>query len=352
MKNVGSYTLAIKTDGENYVTSEGTVVVEVQPLDMSATPQESVESVEVVAGDLAANTVYVAGGDYSYSGEAYEPEVLIIDTYGNQLVYGRDYTTSVVAIEGRSKAAARAVDEAIDAGSYALAVSYRGNYTGTSYVAFSIDKIAGNEVEGVDVSGVNGGTEGSLEAPTVTTAVEGSNFLYSVDGGAFVTWAEASKLLTAGTHTLAVKATHTNYEDVVSDTFTVTIAARPASDVVTDGSTGSAGTAAGTTGASSSSASGSSAGRTVQAAGTTTSTNAVSTTTETPTTEAVTVENLANNAASSTSSSSTTPEAQAAVTHATYMYLTVTIVTGMLLTAAYSLTVIKSRLDEAERLSA
>jgi hypothetical protein len=355
MKNVGSYTLAIKTDGTNYVTSEGIVVVEVQPLDMSATPQESVESVEVEAEDLTANTVYVAGGDYSYTGEAYEPEVLIIDTYGNQLVYGRDYTTSVVAVEGRSKAAARAVDEAIDAGSYALAVAYRGNYTGTSYVAFSIDKVAGNEVEGVDVSGVNGGTEGSLEAPTVTTAVEGSNFLYSVDGGAFVSWAEASKLLTAGTHTLAVKATHTNYQDVVSDTFTVTIAARPASDTGTsDAAIGTVAGAAGTGGSTGSSTSGtsSSAGRTVQAAGSTTSSDAVSTTTETPTTEAVTVENLANTAASSTSSSSTTPEAQAAVTHATYMYLTVTIVTGMLLTAAYSLTIIKQRSDEARRLQA
>jgi hypothetical protein len=355
MVNVGSYTLAIKTDGENYVTKEGTVVVEVQPLDMSATPQESIESVEVEAEDLAANNIYVAGGDYTYSGEAYEPEVLIIDEYGNQLVYGRDYTTSVVTIEGRSKAAARAVDEAIDAGSYALAVAYRGNYTGTSYVAFSIEKIAGNEVEGVDVSGVNGGTEGSLEAPAVSTTQDGSNFLYSVDGGAFVSWAEASKLLTAGTHTLAVKATHANYQDVVSDTYTVTIAARPASD--TGSSDAATGTVAGSTGTGGSSSTGSSAGgssssgRTVQAAGSTTSSNAVSTSTETPT-EAVSVESTASNAASSTSSSSTTPEAQAAVTHATYMYLTVTIVTGMLLTAAYSLAVIKQRMNEAERLIA
>jgi hypothetical protein len=356
MVNVGSYTLAIKTDGEDYVTSEGTVVVEVQPLDMSATPQESIESVEVEAEDLAVNTVYVAGGDYSYSGEAYEPEVLIIDEYGNQLVYGRDYTTSVVAIEGRSKASARAVDEAIDAGSYALAVSYRGNYTGISYVAFSIDKVAGNEVLSTDASGVDGAAEGHLTEPTVVAKQEGSTFLYSVDGGAFVTWAQAAQQLTEGTHTLVAKAVHTNYLDAEGKAITVTIAARPASDTVTDGSTGSTGTAAGTTGSSStgSSASGtsSSTGRTVQAAGTTTSTNAVSSTTETPTTEAVTVENLANNAASSTSSSSTTPEAQAAVTHATYAYLTFTIVTGMLLTAAYSLTVIKQRLSEAERLSA
>jgi hypothetical protein len=361
MVNVGSYTLAIKTDGANYVTSEGTVVVEVQPLDMSATPQESVESVEVEAEDLAVNTVYVAGGDYSYSGEAYEPEVLIIDTYGNQLVYGRDYTTSVVAVEGRSKASARAVDEAINAGSYALAVSYRGNYTGTSYVAFSIDKVAGNEVLSTDASGVDGAAEGHLTEPTVVAKQEGSTFLYSVDGGAFVTWAQAAQQLTQGTHTLVAKAVHTNYLDAEGKTITVTIAARPASDAVADGSTGSTGTAAGTTGStstgasasgtSSSSTSGSSAGRTVQAAGTTTSTNAVSTTTETPTTEAVTVENLANNAASS-SSASTTPEAQAAVTHATYMYLTITIVTGMLLTAAYSLTVIKQRSDEARRLQA
>jgi hypothetical protein len=34
------------------------------------------------------------------------------------------------------------------------------------------------------------------------------------------------------------------------------------------------------------------------------------------------------------------------------MYLTVTIVTGMLLTAAYSLAVIKQRMNEAERLIA
>jgi hypothetical protein len=34
------------------------------------------------------------------------------------------------------------------------------------------------------------------------------------------------------------------------------------------------------------------------------------------------------------------------------MYLTIAIVTGILLTAAYSLTVIKQRLSEAERLSA
>jgi hypothetical protein len=328
---------------------------------MSATPQESVESVEVEAEDLAVNTVYVAGGDYSYSGEAYEPEVLIIDTYGNQLVYGRDYTTSVVAVEGRSKASARAVDEAINAGSYALAVSYRGNYTGTSYVAFSIDKVAGNEVLSTDASGVDGAAEGHLTEPTVVAKQEGSTFLYSVDGGAFVTWAQAAQQLTQGTHTLVAKAVHTNYLDAEGKTITVTIAARPASDAVADGSTGSTGTAAGTTGStstgasasgtSSSSTSGSSAGRTVQAAGTTTSTNAVSTTTETPTTEAVTVENLANNAASS-SSASTTPEAQAAVTHATYMYLTITIVTGMLLTAAYSLTVIKQRSDEARRLQA
>jgi hypothetical protein len=34
------------------------------------------------------------------------------------------------------------------------------------------------------------------------------------------------------------------------------------------------------------------------------------------------------------------------------MYLTVTIVTGMLLTAAYSLTIIKQRSNEAKRLQA
>jgi hypothetical protein len=40
------------------------------------------------------------------------------------------------------------------------------------------------------------------------------------------------------------------------------------------------------------------------------------------------------------------------VAHATYAYLTVTIVTGMLLTAAYSLTIIKQRNEEARRLQA
>jgi hypothetical protein len=291
--------------------------------------------------------------------------VLIVDKHGNQLLQGRDYTLSVTAVTGRSARAARTVDAAVDAGSYALEVSYRGNYTGTSYVAFDIAKVAGNGMS-VDASALDGATEGALVAPAVDTVMEGSGLWYSVDGGAWLPWDQAAQLLSAGTHTLAVKATHTNYVDVVSDTFTVTIAARPASDAGSSdgavaggaaGSTGSTGTGTGT-GASTGSSTGgsSSAGRNTAASGSTTGSNAAAATagSEAATSEAVTVENTASGSASSSSSSasSTAQAAEAAVTHATHMYLTVTIVTGMLLTAAYSLTIIKQRSNEAKRLQA
>jgi hypothetical protein len=65
------------------------------------------------------------------------------------------------------------------------------------------------------------------------------------------------------------------------------------------------------------------------------------------------VENAAptsENAAESAGSHAAATGETAQVEHATYAYLTFTILAGILLTAAYSLTVIKQRSDEVRRL--
>jgi hypothetical protein len=393
LANVGAYTVSVKTTGENYVASEGSVVIEVTPLDMSGATQVTVDSLDGLdsgdaekPGEVAA--VYVAAGELTYTGEAQEPAVAIVDAYGNLLVEGRDYTTSVVAVAGRSRALAREVEAAVDAGSYALEVTYRGNYTGSSSVAFAIAKVAGNRVVSVDVSSVDGAVEGTLGEPTVVAEQEGSTFFYSVDGGAFVAWAQAKQQLSAGDHTLVVKATHANYVDAESEPVAVSIASRPVQDAgSSNGSTGSGGTgsagsaesagngtasssggsgsaALGTgsgsgTGSSASSPSTSAASGTAQPTSTTStaaSTNAVASEAASSTAapaEAVTVENAAptsENAAESAGSHAAATGETAQVEHATYAYLTFTILAGILLTAAYSLTVIKQRSDEVRRL--
>jgi hypothetical protein len=69
----------------------------------------------------------------------------------------------------------------------------------------------------------------------------------------------------------------------------------------------------------------------------------------------VAVENAASTSENATDSASAHAAATgetAQVEHATYAYLTFTILAGILLTAAYSLTVIKQRSDEARRLQA
>jgi hypothetical protein len=365
MINSGSYTLAIKADDTNYVAVDGTVVINVQPLDMTETPQESVESVEIEAPE--ANTLYVENTQFTYNGEHQEPAVLIVDTYGNELLKGRDYTTSIEkASTARSNSWAKSVDESVEGGTYTLCVNYRGNYTGTSRVVYNIDKITGNEVIEPE-DGFTGMVEGDSE-PGFTTTQPGSNLSYSVDGGAFVTWDQAQSQLTPGTHTVVIKVTNPSFEDVISDTYTITVSERPVSD--SGSSDGSTDTAAGTTSSSSSSSpstgsstgsgsntsgSSTSTGRTVTAAGSSsTSTNAATAaaTEDTPA-EAVTVDSTASTSSSGAGTSTTADvAAEAAVTHATVMYLTIAIVTGILLTAAYSLTVIKQRLSEAERLSA
>jgi hypothetical protein len=360
MINAGSYTLAIKADDTNYVAVDGTVVINVQPLDMTETPQESVESVEIEAPE--ANTLYVENTQFTYNGEHQEPSVLIVDTYGNELLKGRDYTTSIEkASTARSNSWAKSVDESIEGGTYTLCVNYRGNYTGTSRVVYNIDKITGNEVIEPE-DGFTGMVEGDAE-PGFTTTQPGSNLSYSVDGGAFVTWDQAQSQLTPGTHTVVIKVTNPSFEDVISDTYTITVSERPVSD--SGSNTGSTGSAAGTTGSSSSSSStgsgsntsgsSTSTGRTVTAAGSSsTSTNAATAaaTEDTPA-EAVTVDSTASTSSDSAGTSTTADvAAEAAVTHATVMYLTIAILTGLLLTAAYSATVIKQRLDEAEELSA
>jgi hypothetical protein len=360
MVNAGSYTLAIKADDTNYVAVDGTVIITVQPLDMTSTPQESVESVEIEAP--SANTLYVENTQFTYNGEHQEPTVLIVDTYGNELLKGRDYTTSIEkASTARSNSWARAVDESVEGGTYTLCVNYRGNYTGTSRVVYNIDKVAGNEVVEPE-GGFTGMVEGA-EEPGFTTTQPGSNLSYSVDGGAFVTWDQAQSQLTPGTHTVVIKVTNPSFEDVISDTYTITVSERPVTD--TGSNAGSTDTVAGTTGSSSSSSStgtgsstsgsSTSAGRTVTAAGSSsTSTNAATAaaTEDTPA-EAVTVDSTASTSSESAGTSTTADvAAEAAITHATVMYLTIAILTGLLLTAAYSATVIKSRLDEVEELSA
>jgi hypothetical protein len=299
----------------------------------------------------------VANTQLTYTGEHQEPEVLVVDAYGNELIKGRDYTTSVeAATTARSNSWARGVDEAVEGGTYTLCVNYRGNYAGTSRVVYSINKVAGNEVI-APAGGFTAMTEGDAE-PGFSALKAGSTLYYSVDGGAFVSWAEAAKLLTAGTHTVQVKAVNASFEDAVSDVFTVSVTARPVSDTgSSDAATSTVAGATSTGGSTGSSAGGSSStGRTVQAAGTTTSSNAAAaeaTSDAAGTSEAVTVESTASGSTTSESAGATTAEAaEAAVSHATVMYLTYTIIAGMLLTAAYSLTVIKQRLSEAERLSA
>jgi cytoskeletal protein RodZ len=183
--------------------------------------------------------------------------------------------------------------------------------------------------------------------------MEGSTFTYSVDGGAFVSWESAVALLTAGTHTLVAQASHSNYEDVTSQEFVIAVAAAPAAEGSDAASTAvAAGTAAGSAGSGSGSAG---TGASTGGAGSVTPTTSGTAGSEAGQNAANAVAGEAAGAAGALTSNNASSEASGAptqevLTQGRMAWLTLVILSGLVLTAAYGVLTIKRRIDELTQL--
>lgn len=112
----------------------------------------------------------------TYTGSAVTPAVTVSSSLSASLTEGTDYTLSF--------------SDNVDAGTAKVTATFKGNYTGTGSVQFTISKNTGNSFTTLPEAGTDLGTDGS-KAVTLLAAPAEAQFgtvMYSIDGGE--SWSE------------------------------------------------------------------------------------------------------------------------------------------------------------------
>lgn len=187
--NAGTVTVTVKDqDGGNYVLIESTATFTINPKDLSGA------------------AVKVADGDYTYNGAAHTPEVTVT-AGGRTLVKDTDYTVFY--------------QDNTDAGTAAVTVTGKGNYTGTQNASFRIARKQVTAVVQVSDKVYDGNT-----AAAVTASADGIGEITGLTGTFADQNAGTDKTVTISGDLSGADFAQ-NYEVLFPRTATASITARP-----------------------------------------------------------------------------------------------------------------------------
>lgn len=177
-----TYTVG-RSEGENVGTYDITPVGETNQGNYAVTFQKGTFTISAKSSDSEGITAQKEGGDLIYSGAANTPEIVVKDGDDRTLVNDTDYTVTYAGVEPTIYPGTDGNENIAPtgAGAYKAIINFKGNYSGSKEVSFTIEQ---KEI-GITWSNVEFGYDGNEKLPTATATglVTGDSCEVTVTGG-------------------------------------------------------------------------------------------------------------------------------------------------------------------------